>query len=193
MHLEWRDVRLTEHATPIETAVTEHETGTLQALAAGARVLEVGAGRGYSAIVMALAGAVEVVSVDSHTIYGGNHLEAYRHEYGVADRIEMIEGDSREVMPELFLRGKEYDLVFIDGDHAQAVAESDVRWAYHLVSDRGAIAVHDYAEDCCCAEVKPAVDKFAQVSVVVDTMAVFSKANYLEKPPITKRLGRVIR
>lgn len=55
----WRTLNLT-------TAILPVEAQRLRELAKGKEVLEIGAANGYSAIVMALAGALHITSVDPH-------------------------------------------------------------------------------------------------------------------------------
>src|SRR5882757_2247697 len=66
MHLPWRDVAAGD-GPAISTSITPEEAAALAGLAASAGdVLEIGSAFGYSAIVMALAGA-RVAAVDPHT------------------------------------------------------------------------------------------------------------------------------
>lgn len=106
------------------------------------RILEVGSAFGFSTVVMAQAGA-EVLAVDPHTGYAS--WEIFHHNlnrYGVAGRVQAVRRRSEEVLPGLPAGG--FDLVFIDGDHGEHVAEFDCRQARRLVRAGGIVAVHDY-------------------------------------------------
>ena len=57
MHLPWRGMPVGDDGLRVSTSLTGNETQALAGLAAGCDVLEVGSAFGYSAAVMALAGA----------------------------------------------------------------------------------------------------------------------------------------
>lgn len=78
------------------------------------RILEIGTYTGYSAICMAegLAPGGSLVTIDINAELEDMALHYFR-EAGVADRIRMIVGDARQVVPAL--EGP-FDLVFIDAD-----------------------------------------------------------------------------
>jgi predicted O-methyltransferase YrrM len=176
MHLPWRD--LAPGAGPgISTSVTEAEAQELGRLALGRRVLEVGSAFGFSAVVMALAGAERVTAVDPHDWIPGSleGMTANLAAYGVADRVEIVREQSQAVLPALAAEEAQFGLVFIDGDHSAAAAAHDMRWALRLLGPGGAVAVHDVAE-CCC----PGVGEAAQVvfpggGTMVDTMLVVQR------------------
>lgn len=170
--LVWRDVA-PGPGPAINTSITERETDVLRRLAADADVLEIGSAYGYSAIVMALAGA-RVTAVDPHT---GHHSFGTMHAnlavYGVADQVEVICGRSQDVLPELHDADLRYDLVFIDGDHTADVVEHDVVWALRLLKPGGTLACHDY-DEITCPGVRVALDKlFGGPGDLTDTLAVY--------------------
>src|ERR1700704_2654435 len=72
MHLPWRDVPAGLASPLISTSITAAEAGRLAELADGRDVLEVGSAYGFSACVMALAGARHVTAVDPHTWLGSH-------------------------------------------------------------------------------------------------------------------------
>ena len=78
-------------------------------------VLEVGCAIGYSAIGMAAAGCEKIdtieISADAARVARGNFEKA-----GMASRIQLYEGDAKEVLPTL---NGSYDMVFIDAAKAQ--------------------------------------------------------------------------
>lgn len=174
MHLPWHD------AAPgpgpvISTSVTGREAAQLTRLAAGRQVLEIGAAYGYSACVMALAGAERVTSVDPHQ-WIPQSLETMLANlgfYGVSDQVDIIREPSQQAMPWLERTGARFGLIFIDGDHGAPAARHDLRAALGLLEPGGVLAVHDYLEDCCCPGVREAADDvFPEGGDVTDTLLV---------------------
>lgn len=160
MHLPWLGVAPGDGPV-ISTSVTAAETATLARLAAAAGdVLEIGSAYGYSAIIMALAGA-RVTAVDPHTWVPGSLpvMEANLAAYGVADRVLILVRQSLPVMSALAAQGTRFGLVFIDGDHSAAAVRKDVTAALGLLRPGGVLACHDYGEDCCCPGVRQALDE----------------------------------
>jgi predicted O-methyltransferase YrrM len=146
----WQDVTPGDGPS-ILTSVTFDEADRLAALAAGRDVLEIGSARGYSAVVMALAGG-RVVAIDDHsgaTWLGDTYAAMTRNlaAYGVT--ADIIRGLSQEVMPSLAAAGRKFGLVFIDGDHGYHSVLHDALWAIRLTAPGGTIACHDYREDNC--------------------------------------------
>ena len=158
MHLAWRDVAPGD-GPAISTSVTAAEAAELGRLAEGREVLEIGSAYGYSAVVMALAGA-HVTAVDPHNWIGGSYevMLANLAAYGVDGRVQVIREPSQVVLPWLARECAAFGLVFVDGDHAAAAARHDIRWGLQLLDPGGTIAVHDYLEDCCCPGVREAAD-----------------------------------
>lgn len=170
MHLPWRDVAPGD-GPAISTSVTSAEAAELARLAEGRDVLEVGSAFGYSAVVMALAGA-RVTAVDPHTWLPGSFevMTGNLAAYGVQDRVEVIREVSQEALPWLARDGARFGLVFIDGDHSAEAARHDIRWALQLLDEGGTLAVHDYLEECCCPGVRAAADGLLEGGTRVDTM-----------------------
>ena len=76
----------------------------------GARVLEVGTGRGLTAIALLLGGAAHVTAVERD----GERIAAAKENFasfGVADRVRLLEGDALDILPQLEGR---FDLIFLD-------------------------------------------------------------------------------
>lgn len=193
MHLEWQpvslagksgirtleDVELVAAGPPILTSLTPGETEELQTQAQGARVLEIGSANGYSACVMALAGAKYIDAIDDHsgnTWLGDTFatMQLNLDAYGVSDKVTMIPANSRVAMPSLVETGEKYDFIFIDGDHLLDGASADIADALKLIEPGGTIAVHDFLEHCCCPDVMYACNRaFPQgPTAVIDTMFV---------------------
>ena len=172
MFLPWRPVGV-DGGPPILTAITDAETGVLATLAADAgEALEVGSGFGYSAVVMAKAGAL-VTAVDPHAgelpgslgIMTGN-LQAY----GVTT-VTVRVGTSQAILPACQLGT--FGLVFVDGDHTEATVVHDVEWAVKLLRPGGVLACHDYDEGTCPG-VKAALDRLmGGPGDLTDTLAVY--------------------
>ena len=99
-------------AIPRETGLFLHILA--RALKAG-HVLEIGTGSGYSGtwIASALSNhGGEMITIDSDPVKIALAKETFK-KAGVADRIELIEGDTRKIIPCL---ERQFDLVFLDCD-----------------------------------------------------------------------------
>ena len=179
MKLEWRPIVLGEgqRQVAIDTSLTRTETGELMRLAKDARVLEIGSAYGYSAVAMALQGAM-VVAIDPHTWLGSydtmvTNLEAA----GVRDRVHIIADLSFSVLPGLAAAGELFDLVWVDGDHEAPTVTHDVEWAVKLLKPTGTLACHDYGEDTCPG-VRQALDAWKPPAKVVDTLALYGPGEW---------------
>jgi predicted O-methyltransferase YrrM len=156
----------------ISTSLTAAEAACLAGLADGRDVLEVGSAYGYSACVMALAGAVHVTAVDPHTWLASQEaMESNLDACGVAGRVTVIRGQSPGALAAV---PGPFGLVFIDGDHGAAAVLADIEAGRKLLAPGGVLAVHDYLEACCCPGVRQAVDALypAGPSELVDTLFV---------------------
>lgn len=175
MLLPWRPVAPGD-GPAIETSLTAREAATLVDLAAGKRVLEIGSAYGYSAILMALAGAT-VVAVDPHGGYGSlpGSLPRMRENvaaYGVENRVEIIRcssADCREHVDASY-----YDVVFVDGDHRLHAVRADIELAGWAADLDAALAFHDHGETSC-PDVAEALDgRWPEgPHMLVDTLAVY--------------------
>lgn len=132
--------------TEINSFESAEEIAALRRLAAGRLVLEVGTFHGFSAILMALSGAKQVHTVDWHR--GGHELgeqdtliDCWIHleRYGVRDRVVLHVGPSEVVLP--LLRPGLFDLALVDGDHHQAVRDTEL--CIPLVRPGGLLVWHD--------------------------------------------------
>jgi predicted O-methyltransferase YrrM len=181
MHLPWRDLTLPlgPGAGPgISTSLLREEAGELARLAAGARVLEVGAAYGFSTIAMAQT-ARHIVSVDlpAGWVCSQSALVSGLSAYRVLDAVTVLGGSSFQVLPSLAESGEKFGLVFIDGDHAYDSVTQDARNAWALLDEDGVLACHDYLETCCCTDVKPALDTLFPEgpAYTLGSMAVYKK------------------
>lgn len=181
MHLPWRDMlpAFPEERTPISTSLTVDERNELATLAAGRGVLEVGSAYGFSAIAMALGGAVSVLAVDPHTWCktpsSVDDMIRNVQAYGVNDRVNIVVNTFFNATLSLESQGREFSMIFIDGDHSYATVKHDFTHAQRLIAPGGVIACHDYLETCCCPEVKQALDELVPQgpAYTVDTLAVY--------------------
>lgn len=167
----WRDIAPGPGPT-ISTSLTGAETAELARLAAFADVLEVGSAYGYSAIVMALAGAT-VTAVDPHVwldSYG--HMQANLGVYGVAEKVTILRDGAEAALPRLVAMGRRYGLIWIDGDHSTEAVARDVRLALPLLAPGGTLACHDYGEETCPG-VAQALNAWRRPDRVVDTLAIY--------------------
>lgn len=163
----WRDLA-PGNGPSISTSLTEAETLELSRLAGG-EVLEVGSAYGYSAIVMALAGA-QVTAVDPHVwLNSYGQMMANLGAYGVAEAVTIVRLGSEMALHDL---AGPYDLVWIDGDHSADAVARDVRLSLPLLAPGGVLACHDYGEDTCPG-VAQALDAWRRPDRVVDTMAIY--------------------
>lgn len=174
--LDWRDLAPGD-GPAISTSLTLAETDELRWLTKGADVLEIGSAYGYSAIVMALAGA-RVLAVDPHVqLDSCGQMAANLNAYGVADRVGILRSDSGAAMPALDEDGRRYDVVWIDGDHAAATVTHDVLWGVRLLREGGTLALHDYDEDTCPG-VRQALDAWRVPPRLVDTLAIYGPGEW---------------
>jgi len=176
VRLPWRDLAPGPGPT-ISTSLTVRETDELRRLATNADVLEIGSAFGYSAIAMALAGA-RVLACDPHIQMASyEEMLANLGFYGVAERVTIRREDSRALLPNLFHQGPRFDLVWIDGDHAEAMVSHDVDWARKLLREIGTLACHDYDEETCPG-VRAALDAWKVPPKLVDTLAIYGPGEW---------------
>lgn len=173
MLLPWRPVSI-DGGPEILTSVTEAETAVLRELAADAgEALEVGSAYGYSAIVMAKAGA-NVTAVDPHAGELAGSLPQMTGNlaaYGVADRVNVIVAPSQQALPTLEFGI--FGLVFIDGDHREETVVHDVTWARKLLRPGGVLLCHDWDEGTCPG-VRAALERLlGPPPELVDTLAIY--------------------
>lgn len=105
------------------------------------RVVEIGTLGGYSAIWMArgLPPEGRIFTVEKEPRHAAVAREHFRLA-GVEDRVEVREGDARQVLPTLAPEGP-FDLVFIDADKEGYLAYLD--WALENLRPGGVVAAHN--------------------------------------------------
>lgn len=121
------------------------------------RILEIGSWEGRSAIFfLNFFPQAAITCVD--TFDGGTehrsgpfaefvpHIER-RFDSNLAEfgsRVEKIKGDSRTVLPELGLKRRQFDLVYVDGSHRAADVYCDILFAWAMLNRRGLMILDDY-------------------------------------------------
>lgn len=105
------------HEVPISQPESIRMTEVLLKLAGTRRVLEIGCAIGYSAIRMCRACGGEVVTVELSDEMADIAEENIK-KAELADRIKVIRGDAREVLPRL-AETEEFDMIFIDAAKGQ--------------------------------------------------------------------------
>ncbi len=150
--------RFADHPADLPNVVENHdgwmsdqEIAVLAGFAVlvGGDVLEVGCYRGRS--TSALAHAARVTVVD--TFRGGGDLpaeddirEMFDRNLGalrLLDRVEVIAGDSRTVLPALKVDGRRFALALVDGDHTMEACLADIRNAWALLDEGGYLFIDD--------------------------------------------------
>jgi protein-L-isoaspartate O-methyltransferase len=158
MHLPWRDILPVPTATrAVNTSMTENEAADLVYLSRGKKVLEIGSANGFSACAMALGGAEHITAIDPHSWVPGSRaaMDENLREFGVEDKVTIIADTFYAAFAQL--QEERYDFIFIDGDHTFNAIQFDVTNARKLLAPGGILACHDYGE-CCCPDVRPALD-----------------------------------
>lgn len=151
----------------IEGWTTDAEAAELARLAAGKRVLEVGAYKGFGTVLMAQAGAT-VWALDWHRgDSGGDPALGARdtlcawwtnvRRHHVEDQVVGLVGLAYRILPRLVPAG--FELALIDGDHSYESVMADAILCRDLVVPGGVLAFHDY-DPRTWPEVVRAVDDF---------------------------------
>jgi predicted O-methyltransferase YrrM len=141
------------------------------------RVLEIGSWEGRSALFfLNYLPASHVVCVDT---FGGN-VEHMRNPHfatlvpeterrfdanvaAFAARVEKIKGPSADVLPQLGVASRRFDIVYVDGSHRAADVYSDGALAWPMVARDGIVIFDDYEFDEIADESerpKPGIDAF---------------------------------
>jgi predicted O-methyltransferase YrrM len=146
-HLPWRDV-IPAVGIPISTSLLTEEAIELANFARGKRVLELGSGFGYSTVVMALAGATHIDTIDKFIGFNTSRgeLEKNLAAYGVSDTVTIHEIYTHTILTEF--EPDSFDLVFIDAGHQYNETRHDAELSWKLLKPGGYLAGHDYDEDC---------------------------------------------
>lgn len=125
---------------PIIRRATERYLKTQLALYKPKRILEVGTAVAYSAIMMA--SDIYDCHIDTIEDYEPRIQAAKQNikEFGLNDRITLIEGDATEVLKRFADEGRSYDMVFLDAAKGQYINQ----WPYiKLLLRDGAFLVAD--------------------------------------------------
>lgn len=146
------------------------EAAELQRIAAGKTVLELGAWKGRSTVVLAQV-AGYVVSVDIHRGISiipdsGESLTDYLANVRDLPNVAIVVAKFEQFVP--LLREVAFDLVYIDGDHDRDSVSRDTRLAIDLEAET--IAFHDWGEPGVIAG---ASHLAAEPTRVVGSLAVF--------------------
>lgn len=119
------------------------DVGELERLASGKDVLELGAWKGRSTVVLSNV-ARFVVSVDRHAgieeVGGEDSLPDYLEAVRGLPNVAIVVASFEDIVP-LFTPGR-FGLVFIDGDHDLANVQRDIALA--LLVDPAVVAFHDF-------------------------------------------------
>lgn len=176
MKLVWRPIAPGD-GPAIDTSLTPAETDELRRLAKDSDVLEIGSAYGFSAVAMALAGG-RVEAIDPHAWLGSfDAMVANLAAYRVSDQVRIYRSDSWTVLPELGSEGRQFDLVWVDGDHEAHTVAHDVGWARKLLRPTGTLACHDYGE-ATCPGVQQALDAWKPPPRLVDTLALYGPGEW---------------
>jgi len=104
------------------------------------KALEIGFNSGFSALLILLSNpTIKLTCVDiGHHRYTIPCFEQLKKDFG--DRIELLVGDSRQVVPSI---NNKFDLVHIDGGHGLHVAQDDIINTNRLLTDNAIIVMDD--------------------------------------------------
>jgi predicted O-methyltransferase YrrM len=170
--LEWRPVAPGDGPT-ISTSLTTNEALALASLAKDAEVLEVGSAYGYSAVVMALAGA-RVTAVDPHVwLVSHGPMVTNLTSYGVHESVAILLAGAEQALPVLLEQGYKYNLIWIDGDHERYAVDRDVLLSIPLLAPNGVLACHDWDEDTCPGVRQALEARLGYPDELIDTLAIY--------------------
>lgn len=131
----------------VEGWLTEEEGRALARLAEGKDVLEIGSYCGRSTICLAQT-AASVHAVDPFDGRATSEPQATLEKllgslsrYGVLGKVTTYPAPSADVVPCI---DRQFDLVFIDGDHRRASVLQDARMATEKLKPGGLLVFHDY-------------------------------------------------
>lgn len=122
-------------------------------------ILEIGSYQGLSTVALAQAGKVTCVDTwlggldnmpahDSFSAFWANISSM-----GLTEQIEIVRGDSREVLPLMRSVGEKYRMILVDGDHSYETAKADLVNAWELLSPGGILVADDmFTDDVPTAE-----------------------------------------
>jgi len=129
----------------------EEEGDEIQRLCAGLDILEIGAMYGRSTVCIAQT-AKSVLSVDTwccdaafghppSDVFSQEIFEGYVADTKDLPNVSYIIGRSEDVVPRL---DRQFDAVFVDGDHNFESVVTDVRVSYPKLKDNGIFIFHDW-------------------------------------------------
>lgn len=161
----------------IPSAMTDGEAITLEELARGARVLEVGALLGHGTVTMAQV-AEHVVSVDPHEGYPRHNprptLQPFLdnlERYGVRKVVVPMIGYDFEVLPHL--ADNSFDLAFLDLTGEYTDTYHCIIRVRRLLRDGGTLAVHDCGHPEWPGVAEACEDLLGEPLFQVDTLRVY--------------------
>lgn len=111
-------------------------------------VLEIGIGHhAFSTTIFLEESAANLTTIDKGD--WGGYGQKYAEE--LPSRYTFIGGRSEIEMPRLAKEGKQYDLIYIDGDHAYEGCKADILNAQKLLTKDGIIVMDDYGVEIISA------------------------------------------
>lgn len=156
--------------------VYEYQAGCLYLLAkqynfAGARILEIGTALGYSAAIMATAAPLaQIITLNPKTA----EVPQARHWLKPWPQVTVVEVRSQDYLPR---DHGEFDLIFVDGDHAHVV--DDLPY-WRFVRQNGLFLFHDYSPEGSgrpCPPVYTALNDFmVSIHQTMDVLVVDDQA-----------------
>jgi Methyltransferase domain len=130
------------------------------------RILEIGSWEGRSALFfLNFFPRARLVCVDSFEEYPVNEERFDRNVAGFAGRIEKIKGQSVPALDRLVAERRQFDLVYLDGDHGYDAVMADSLRVWSLVEPGAAVIWDDYRWGRWLPperRTKAAVDEFLQ-------------------------------
>jgi predicted O-methyltransferase YrrM len=125
------------------------------------RVLEIGSWEGRSALYfLNFLPKSRIVCIDPFSGSAEHHQDPYFAELALksesqfdanlaafGDRIEKIKGTSTDVLPELGVAGRRFDLAYVDGSHMAADVYRDAVLVWSLMEPEGIVIFDDYGWD----------------------------------------------
>jgi predicted O-methyltransferase YrrM len=168
----------------IPSSVSEAECEKLAELSEGKRVLELGAWRGRTTVVLAQV-ARRLVSIDWH--HGDPHagggvtigpyfsnLIRYGQLGPANSQHTYIVGRFEDILP--LFRPHSFDMIFHDGYHSYANVKRDIELILELATSDTVLCFHDYGVETegegDAFGVTQAVDEFFEVDETVESLAV---------------------
>lgn len=111
-------------------------------------ILEIGSGWGLSAIAFLVGSGAKLVTIDKQ---GLESLKLFKERIDLFDlwgRIVMLKGESTEILQEIprsEALDKQFDIVYVDGDHGYEGAKRDIELAWPKLKEGGIMFLDDMA------------------------------------------------